>query len=248
MKKFFSLLAGLMAFCSVSFAQGFNNFGEGVSELTHFPISESEKFEFSGLSYIGVGFHAPFNPVSNDFLQHTSFFKNVEFYFNLAEVQFHPYDGGSVSLGVDLDWDYFNLERDSFWMPDDITHTQVSVLPAVSEMKTVKKSRLSVMSFNFPLSFEHQIGSWSFRAGVTAEINLHGIVRTKGIDAKNDSKTIEYYSNHILTRVFTHSYMVAASYGGLGLYVRYNPSSPFRYGCGPDFSSVTFGLVFGFGM
>lgn len=248
MKKILSLLAGLMAISSVTFAQGVNSFGEGVSELTRFPIGNNEKFEFSAISYIGVGFHTPFYPVKDNYLEHTHFFKNVEFYFNLAEIQFHPYDAGTLSLGLDLDWDYFNLERDYFWKPDDVTHTHVTAELAELYGLKIKKSQLSVMSFEFPLCFEHKLGSWSFRAGITAEINLNGIARTKSIDSENDSKLVEYRSTHILTRVFTHSYLVAASYGGLGLYARYSPRSPFKIGYGPDFSSFTFGLVIGFGM
>lgn len=252
MKRFVSVIAGLLAVSTLVFAQGIEPFGESISEKTHRDFGSREQVSFNGLSYIGVGFHAPFYPVSNDYLDHTSFFKNVEFFFNLAELQFHPYSGGSISIGVDMDWDYYKMSKDYMWHPITDGTIIEPVAIETQDIKRVKKSQLSVMSFEFPITFEHKAGAWSFRAGVVPEINLNGIARFKGIDARdsniNDNSSGAQFSNGIITNRFTYSFLAAVNYGGLGIYARYNPKPQLRLGYGPQFSSVTVGLVIGFGM
>ena len=250
MKRLLSSLIGLVAVCSLAFAQGANAFGEGLAEKNS--VYFGDYFEVSGLSYIGVGLSIPHNlGGSSDFTDHTNMFRNNEFFFNVVELQARPFDGGVISLGADLSWEYYRLKKSHYWSAE-LNNTKADVHEIGVDIKSVRKSQLSVMTFSFPLSFEYNLGSFSFRAGAAAELNLNGIVRFRGegMDGSNISENTsgKRYSNHISTNLFTYSLFASASYGGLGVYTRFRPTAQFAPGYGPCVNTFTVGIVMGLGM
>ena len=63
-----------------------------------------------------------------------------------------------------------------------------------------------------------------------------------------DGEKVRSVVKGIPTRTLTYHFTVAASYGGLGLYARFNPISQFEEGIGPQYRAITVGVVLGLGI
>lgn len=178
---------------------------------------------------------------------------NSEFVLNLVELRINPYESGMFSIGVDLAWDYYRLNKDHLWLPtSDKTGVDIASREA-SGFSKIKRSNLTVRSVSIPVSFEQSFGKCDLRFGIAGEYNYAGVSKFKAIDNNGttikETKSGERFSDSIKVRPFTYNVFGALSFGGLGLYVRYNPMPQFEEGFGPQFEkTLTFGLVCGLGM
>ena len=178
---------------------------------------------------------------------------NSEFVLNLVELRINPYESGMFSIGVDLAWDYYRLNKDHLWLPtSDKTGVDIASREA-SGFSKIKRSNLTVRSVSIPVSFDQSFGKCNLRIGIAGEYNYAGVSKFKAIDNNGttikETKSGERFSDSIKVRPFTYNVFGALSFGGLGLYVRYNPMPQFEEGFGPQFEkTLTFGLVCGLGM
>ena len=245
MKKIFSIVALATVFCSGLFAQTKINFNEDAD----FSIGKGV-FSAEPISYVAFGDH--------NIIQADAVFENnkgkalTEFFINLIEMRIRPYDSGMFTLGVDFDWDYYRLRDTYFWTPDSSKEKVTISSMENSGFKRIKKSRLSVRTLSVPIAFEQDFDKFTFRVGVAGEYNLPAVCRFKG-QSRDDStvkewKGGEHFSDQIKTRTFTYNVCGALSYGGIGVYVKYCPVTQFEEGYGPQFKSVTFGIITGLGM
>ena len=220
-------------------------FGEDVD----FSIRKGA-FSFEPLSYFAFGDHTYINPDSD--MDKFKGKANTEFFFNLLELRVHPYESGMFTLGIDLDWDYYRLDNSHFWMPDASKEKVTIASMENSGLKKIKKSRLSVRTISVPFAFEQSFGPFSLRLGVEGNYNSQGISRFKGVgndDAKvNEWKEGSRFSGQIKSNTFTYGFFGAISYGGIGAYVKYSPMCQFADGFGPQFKSISFGVITGIGM
>ena len=176
---------------------------------------------------------------------------NTEFLMNIVELRVDPYEGGRFAIGLDFDWDYFRLDKTHFWQPDGSGRVTIAPMEG-SGFKRIKKSRLSVRTLSVPLSFTQAFGEFSLRVGATAEYNFPGITRFKGQAADGSSikewKSGTRFSKDIKTNAFTYNVFAAVSYDEAGFYVKYCPVQVFEDGYGPQFQTVTLGLIVGLGI
>lgn len=178
---------------------------------------------------------------------------NSEFVLNLVELRINPYESGMFSVGVDFAWDYYRLNKDHLWLPtSDKTGVDIASREA-SGFSKIKRSNLTVRSVSIPVSFDQSFGKCNLRIGIAGEYNYAGVSKFKAIDNNGttikETKSGERFSDSIKVRPFTYNVFGALSFGGLGLYVRYNPMPQFEEGFGPQFEkTLTFGLVCGLGM
>lgn len=254
MKKLLSIIVCLSLAYS-SFAQGFMS----RAADRDFGIEISDYFTFEPLSYFNFGFNSLTNDQDN-FGENTSFFRSQEFAFNMLELSFLPYDGGCISIGADVNWNWYHLNKDLMWIPYSGTFgipqengDHVGVVPKeLAPVSDVKRSVLSVATFSFPIGFTQKFGRIALMVGVSPELNLKGRTEFRGtmMDGSQikETKSGLRFSNKINTNLFTYNIHAAISYGGLGLYVKYRPKPQFAEGYGPQFNTWTFGMVIGIGM
>ncbi len=245
MKKIFSIVALATIFSAGLSAQNNFEFGENAD----FSIRKGA-FSAETVSYVAFGDH---NLLDAD----TDFQNNkgkalTEFFMNLVELRVHPYETGMITLGVDFDWDYYRLRNTYFWQPD-ASKEKVSIASMEnSGFKRIKKSRLSVRTLSVPLAFEQSFDKFTLRIGAAAEYNFPAISRFKG--ETRDGATIkewkdgDHFSKQIKTKPFTYNVFGSLSFGGIGVYVKYCPVTQFEQGYGPQFKSITFGVISGLGM
>ena len=245
MKKIFSIVALVTIFSAGLSAQNNFEFGENAD----FSIRKGA-FSAETVSYVAFGDH---NLLDAD----TDFQNNkgkalTEFFMNLVELRVHPYETGMITLGVDFDWDYYRLRNTYFWQPD-ASKEKVSIASMEnSGLKRIKKSRLSVRTLSVPLAFEQSFDKFTLRIGAAAEYNFPAISRFKG--ETRDGATIkewkdgDHFSKQIKTKPFTYNVFGSLSFGGIGVYVKYCPVTQFEQGYGPQFKSLTFGVISGLGM
>lgn len=253
MKKFITFV---MAICLATgaFAQGFGQHAIGINE-----IEIGDRFDFEVINYLHFGFNGI---IKNETVSSkTGFFRSQQFGFNMLEFGFLPYEDGKISLGADVEWNWYHLNKDYVWVPLSDGSSQsytaggsiLGILPkdlvGVSE---VKRSIFSVCTFGFPVNFTHHFGKMALQVGVTPELNLNGYVQFRGLNLAgenvNDMRSGARFSKNIKTNLFTWNAHAAISYGGLGLYFKYSPKNVLQQNYGPQFNTFTVGLILGLGM
>lgn len=203
-------------------------------------------FSTEFVSYISWGDHTIIKDDDGyDGLDHRS----EELVLNLVELRVHPYETGLFFLGVDLDWDFYRLNRDHFWQPDGQGGVGVST---DSAFKKIKKSDLVVRTVAVPVGFEQSFGKCALRIGGSAEYNFQGLTKFKAVDNSGskikETRSGPRYSDDLKVNKFTYSVSASLSFGGIGAYVKYNPMAPFEKGFGPQYKMITLGVVVGLGM
>lgn len=106
-------------------------------------------------------------------------------------------------------------------------------------------SRLRVLRLHVPLTFTQML---SRKAYITAGawLNLNTYVPASTDYTMGDVRTQQTFKD-LHQRILTTDIIVAAGARGIcGVYARYCPQSLFRDGWGPDFKSVSVGLIFNF--
>ena len=227
MKKFLTVTA-LLAVCLGAFAQ---NTGKDVlKDLEEKPLDEKaskkakpekefETFDVQALAYLGYGWHL---------MDGTEFQKglhkgNTEFFMNITEFDFTPAKFLTLSLGMDVKWDWYTPTPDyGFSMNgDDLV---IGAAPAGVENY---KSTLATAAFTFPVGVTLRLGSIAaITAGAEAVLNLPKnakikdayAIGTKSYTVKENAGSIPQWGWNAFARV---------TFGGmLGLYARYYPQQP----------------------
>ena len=235
MKRLSILLASLLMAVPCLMAQ---SSGIPFNRNTDFSLGRGP-ISFQAISYVGWGFHVP----TNQMAQEQKKAVNSELFLNIVELRVHLYEQGHVTLGVDWDRDCYRLNNNYKWQPIN-GNEGVTIIHRGSER--VRKSNLIVNTFSFPVGFEHKFGSWLLRADAALDFNLNATTRLK-IESIEGEK-IKSVVKGIPTRTLTCHFTAAVSYGGLGIYARFNPIPQFEEGIGPQYRAVTIGLILGLGM
>lgn len=272
MKKLLSIAVALCIGLG-SFAQGF---GSRMADVDlDFELGNSP-FSVAPVSYIYFGFNGITNSNDATLNQIMGFFQSQHFGINIAELAVSPFEGGRVSLGADFSVNWFNINKDYLWCPSIYPVKPgreswgnngmfVSYLSKDrASIKEVKRSVLSVCTFEIPVTFSYSYGPFTAALGASLDINLNGCVQFKGIDTGgnkiNEMFSGKRYSNRIGVNRLTFNVHAALSYGGLGLYFKYSPIPKFYQGvvgtdeeaevvqCGPQFQIWSVGLVLGLGI
>ena len=147
----------------------------------------------------------------------------------------------SYSVGLWCDWHAYGLSTDKMFVKGE---DKVIGLGEYPEKAGSKRSSINVFSLSVPLLFTQRFGHQSkvrMTLGPVVNFNVRGRINNSyelGDDEIDVStKDIEY-------RPITVDLMGAVSYDNIGLYVKYSPMSVLKKDKGPDFHSLTFGVMF----
>lgn len=191
------------------------------------------------LSYVGFGYHLPTSGMKDK--QRRAF--NNEFFLNILELRAQIIDDGLLTLGLDWDWDGYRVRNDCRWEPIN-GNSSVIIVPRGEY--TIRKSVLAVNTFSIPLGFEYNVEKWSFRLDTGLDLNLRAKTRLRTVNSNGEiNRTVV---KGIPTRTMTYHFTAAVSYGGLGLYFRFNPMPQFDSGFVDQYRAITLGLIVGLGM
>lgn len=268
MKKVIALVLGL-GLAAGAFAQGF---GSRMADVDlDWDLGESP-FSVAPVSYVYFGFNSLINAES-DLKAHTGFFRSQQLGANIIELAVKPFEGGRFSFGADFSANWYRLNKDYMWVPyvyafgkfsgrGENGHFVRYEPKEENGIQEVKKSLLTVCTFSFPLSFSCTFGAVTAMLGASLDINLNGCSQFKGVDSQGNNivelSSGKRYSRQIGTNRIGFSLQAALSYGGLGLFARYSPIPKFyKYYdqesqkeavCGPQFQTLSVGIIWGIGM
>ena len=267
MKKLLSVVLCL-SLAAAAYAQGF---GSRMADVDlDYELGDSP-FSFSPVSYVYFGFNGLTN-ADDKLNKYMGFFRSQQLGANMVELAMTPFAGGRISLGADFSVNWYNLQKDYMWVPygypvngqpqgwgPNGRFVMVSHKDDFG-IREVKKSLLSVYTFGFPFTFSYSFGKVTLAMGATLEVNLDGMVQFKGMDTAgnniNEMSSGNRFSRKIGTNRLGFNVHAAFSYGGLGVFAKFNPIPKFYKGemngsvveCGPQFQSWTVGLIMGLGM
>ena len=239
MKKFFILIAASLL-AVPSFAIG--------------PLEDPEDesvVNFDVLDHFGFGVHgitpAADDANANQFNRHSKFGYNTEIFFNIATLSIHPYPTGTISIGADVDWDSYRVDKSSYWMLDNDHHISIVDKNKYAE---VKKTHLRVWGFDFPIEFKQKIGDFSITLGGALELNMAGTTKFKGVvntslGGSEETTLSTFKANDIEVNRFGYHLTAKLQFFNFGFYAKYNPVPQFDGVNGPKFTTWTVGLIIG---
>ena len=231
--------------CIISIVLAFAALSASAQEFAHTPYFYTGRRELrlSMIDNICFGFIQPsasnINLCGADFIGNTALLRNREFSFNVVNLEYVLYRGGSIGIGMDLHWSNYRMNKSRYWEPYDYDCVRVSD-PAGTYNK-VRNSVLRVMSFDIPFDFTQQIGPVGLTVGVSGEINLPAIVRFRGVDTAGE--TVKIRNTSISKEVLTANVHAALTVYGIGMYVKYRPIAQFTPDSGPVFTSWSAGII-----
>lgn len=227
MKKILSFVA-FLAISAGAFAQ--DNF------LTI--TSDNEMHALRFLDHVGFGFTSPIG--DNIYTKHTGLFKNNETFINVVTYKFIPSEGNAISLGVDLDWDRYSMNKDYGF--DYQSNKLVVIQTDVAMMTSIKKNWFDKFSIQFPLDYTKSIGHADFTIGASAEINLPGYGRLLA-DGRSQENQFNKKFKGVKVNPFTANVHASFTIYNIGVYARYNPMKVMAEEFGPEFTTWTVGLI-----
>ena len=268
MKKILALVIGLCV-ASGAFAQ---SFGSRMADVDlDWELGDSP-FSVAPVSYVFFGFNSLIN-ADSELKAHTGFFRSQQLGANIIEVAVKPFEGGRFSLGADLTANWYRLSNDYMWVPyvyafkgflgrGENGHFVQYESKELNGIQEVKKSLLTVCTFSFPVNFSYTYGAVTAMMGASLDVNLNGRVQFKGVDVLGnnivETSSGNRFSKSIGTNRIGFNVHAAISYGGLGLYAQYTPIPKFyKYYdeeskreavCGPQFQTLSVGIIWGLGM
>lgn len=245
MKKLLTVFA-LLAVCLGAFAQ--NTGKEVLKDLEEKPLDEKaskkakpEKefkvFDLQAVARLGFGWNL---------VDGTEFKKglakgNTEFFMNITELDFTPLKWFTLSLGMDVKWDWYSPVKDyGFAMSGDDL-----VLGGAPAGVDNYSSSLTTAAFTYPVGVTFRLGSIAaITAGAEAVLNLPKntkitdtyAIGTKTYTVKEAAGSIPQWGWNAFARV---------TIGGLfGIYARFYPKQPLIPTA--PFSLTTVGLIMDF--
>lgn len=146
----------------------------------------------------------------------------------------------SLECGFGMTWRNYK-GTDAQWVKAD---GQMGLVP-FPEGTTHRWSRIKTFSLNIPLLYTVRAGGHvDFTLGPVFGFTTHSSYNT-GFTT-TDGRTVKLSDGNVYPRLFTVDALAVVSYDKVGVYCRYAPMHPLRDGCGPQFSSISVGLMFGF--
>ena len=245
MKKLFVLLLGI-TLCSGAFAQSRL---DRMEEKKSLEIGESPFF-VNPLGHFYFGFSSLLQGDA-DIKGRTSFFKNPQLGFNMIELGVNAGRHVQFTLGADVSWTWYHLDKDYLWKPNGSGSSSVSIVTKESDnIKKVRTSIYTVPTFEFPLNIYFKTGRTRFQLGASLEPNMSGFSQFKGTD-NNDQNINEMrsglrYSKDIRNNLLSYNIHAAVLFSNIGLYTKFRPQPVIAQGSGPQFSTWSLGLFWRF--
>lgn len=148
-------------------------------------------------------------------------------------------NGNSFTTGIGFNWRNYRMTGPYQFVKSD----GAIGLAQYPEGSQGRWSRLKVTTLSIPLLYTRKI--WKglrITAGGMVNFATHSSLKTKFI---YEGREIETSQNGIYPRPVTVDLYGAVSVCGLGWYVRYSPMKVIRDGHGPQFSTLSTGIVLG---
>ena len=191
------------------------------------------RFSFNVRPYFLVGFNNLVNPEGN---MGTIWGSNFD-----AELGFLSFDYTHGRHELSLRWGYgwtrYRLDGTQMFN-FDLERVTIGAYP---EGSTPSRSVFRLNRHAFPLVYTYRAGhGWNFSAGAILNVNVRPrIYNTYYVDGKRVQDT---YKDNVPYKPVTTALYAAIKKDDIGFFVRYQPTSLFREGYGPQFNTLTMGL------
>ena len=161
---------------------------------------------------------------------------------NLLGIEYDTGHGQKISLGIGLDWHYYRMHYKTMtFFKDSQGMIQVGEMP---DSVGKRSSMLKIFSLQFPLMFHQRVTEdFSVFAGGIMNWNANGWLKQH---YKRGDREFDLTTHSIGQRPITFDLMGGLSYNDIGLYVRYRPQNVLKAGRGPEFNTLSMGIIFPF--
>lgn len=156
---------------------------------------------------------------------------------HLWKVSYYFQPTTSVSLGFGMTWRNYRMTGHTRFIKED---SQLS-LGAYPEGADIKFSRLKVFSLNVPVMLNQALGKkFVLSVGPVINFNTYGSVKTR---YTLNGEKVKDLDKNIHQNKMTIDLMAKLRYKWLGAYIKYSPSNVLDKEFGPEFKSLSTGLM-----
>ncbi|MDE6159183.1 MAG: hypothetical protein K2F69_03680 [Bacteroidaceae bacterium] len=166
-------------------------------------------------------------------------FKSWELWWIVYEQRIRPRANKNMfSVGIGLDWRNYRMKEDMRFTKQD---GQIQLV-GYPDGAIPSYSRIKVFSLNVPIRYQFRARKAGFSVGPVINFNLYSSLRTKyKLDGK---KHIEKDNTSAYVTPVTVDLMATVRIGGiLEIYAKYSPMDVLRTDKGPNFQSLSFGIL-----
>lgn len=187
---------------------------------------------------VGVGF---VTPVAAPDGMKTDMCSSFEIFFEPLAVSFASENRRHVfSVGVGFDWRNFRLDGDRRFAKDAWDNLVVGPYP---EGAAADYSRIKLFSLTLPFRYRYYFTKdLSLGLAVIMSSNSYASIETR---YKQDGLRMREFDKHIHQKKVMADFMLDLAWRGWGVYVKVSPCRVLETALGPDFRSLSFGVVLG---
>ena len=214
---------------------------ENTIELKDSAYSKKVKVVNTELEYwdfdLGAGF-----PIATNVPNGMSFapFKSYEWIVGLR-YKYTPKDAmQSYSVGLWLNWRQYTLDTNMMFGKDANNVIDLYDYPANA---SDKRSSIYVFGLSVPFLFTQKLGQkghFKLSLGPVVNFNLYGRINNKYTLGDDE---IEVKTKGVEYRPVTVDIIGMMQYKGVGFYCKYSPMSVLKKDMGPDFRSISIGVI-----
>ena len=161
-------------------------------------------------------------------------------WLNVAGAKYNNGHGQRFTVGLGIDWRNYKLEGGTHFVADG------NVITTETDAANVKfkSSRLKVFSIELPVTVRQRIFKrCDVFAGVVTNFNVRASL--ENVWEQNGDKMVESRTKKLHQNVVTADVLAGVKYRGVGCYVRYSPFNVISKEHGPEFKTLSMGVVLG---
>ncbi len=160
---------------------------------------------------------------------------------NLIGLQYSTNHKQYISFGFGIETRRYHMHNEQIYLFKD-EHDMIDVT-TFPDGAGKRSSNLCLTSLQFPLIFRQSVGNFKFSVAGIMNINVGGSISNHYRLGDND---FDITTKNIGQRKITFDVMGGICYKALGLYVRYRPQNVLKNGRGPQFNTLSTGIILGF--
>ncbi len=158
-------------------------------------------------------------------------------------LEYSTHRGQWFSLGMGIDWRRITAhDKQLRWAKNDAGVTDLLPYPD-ADLARGRHSNLALFSLTFPLFIRQKLGS-DGAVWVAPTLRVNTGANLKASWKVDDQKTT-LETRKLGYRPVGFDLMGGVALDGIGIYARWSPSQVFKAGRGPEFNTLTVGLILG---
>ena len=163
---------------------------------------------------------------------------------NLFNWRYQPTNNTALTLGFGIDWRNYRMKGDRRFLKDG-NNLLIAPYPDGAD---INFSRIKVFSMTLELMLKQRLyKNLTIHIGPVVNFNTHASIKTRyAVGSGKEKEGFKETSSNICQRPVTIDFKAQLNLSYIGLYFKYSPTNTLDTDWGPEFKSISTGLVLRF--